>query len=708
MRRSAFVMGLLLFSLVDVRYLHAQPGESTLAVKNSVSILAEPLPFKSDSPLSSRTLVSRPTPIRGLLSWTIETRRHRGGLFSVVPSPDARWVATGGLDGIIRIWDASSGKFSRALVAHNSYINDLAWSSDAKYLASGGSYDSTARIWNVESGRLLRTFKHSAYVSRVDWSPDDKRLVVGGGESGHIQFWDTATGSEKGKLEMGRPILSVEWSPDGGKIAVAVREQPAHLVDASTFRVTSSAGEAITNVSGVAWSSDSRFVAVATAKDTIVWDTVDNKLARSLPAASSVAWSPDGKTLATKPPSGSIQLWDASTGNMGEEVPVSAFNLSWSKDGALLVASTPESFSVWDVATKKVRHSIKSSGSSPQMRWLDGKLICSGLGSTAISLFLPSGIHVRDLKGHSGAVLCVALTPNGKVLATGSADKTIKIWEIASGKVLNTMTGHTAAVSAVAWAMNGKTLASGSADATVRVWDARDGSAEQILKEHKQDVHGLAWSLKSLASGGADGQAILWNANSGQKVKALTINAPVTSLAWTPDGKYLATGDSDTRIAVWKVETWTPMAKLERVGSPPGVTALAWSPNRPLLASGRANHTLQLWDVQTGKSVQDLPTMAAVQVVTWTANGNAIVAATADRCIRAWDVATGKPIATMVGDFNRISLVSANGHYRAETDSESELIYVAQTDIGQQTFSPSEFATKFNWKNSTKVNLIAD
>jgi hypothetical protein len=101
----------------------------------------------------------------------------------------------------------------------------------------------------------------------------------------------------------------------------------------------------------------------------------------------------------------------------------------------------------------------------------------------------------------------------------------------------------------------------------------------------------------------------------------------------------------------------------------------------------------------------DLAAIAPVRSLSWT--GNVVVAGTDDRCLRSWDASNGQLLATIIADQNRLSIINANGHYRAESETDSELIYVAQTASGQQTYTPQEFSAKFNWKNVPQVKFTA-
>src|SRR5437870_3111774 len=144
---------------------HAQTGT---AGKSDPPIIGENLSPKPGAPLSARALITSPAPVKGVLSWTIETRRIRNRFSVTALSPDGKLVATGGIDGIIRLWDVDSGKLVKALVGHDSYVYGLAFSPGGRYLASGGSFDGTARIWEVATGLPLRVLKgHPSWVSQV-------------------------------------------------------------------------------------------------------------------------------------------------------------------------------------------------------------------------------------------------------------------------------------------------------------------------------------------------------------------------------------------------------------------------------------------------------------------------------------------------------------------------------------------------------------
>jgi WD40 repeat protein len=194
----------------------------------------------------------------------------------------------------------------------------------------------------------------------------------------------------------------------------------------------------------------------------------------------------------------------------------------------------------------------------------DGKTLATGCGvqepgtgkeSGEVKVWDVAAGQSRALAGHEGSVLGVALTADGKTLASASADKTVRLWDVANGKEVKKLEGHTDAVHAVALSADGKVLASGGADKQVIVWDVNSGKPAHTLKGHTGEVRSVALSAdgKLLASGGADKTVRLWDTATGKEVARVPAPEEVLGVALTPDGKVLAAGGRGKSAKVWSV-----------------------------------------------------------------------------------------------------------------------------------------------------------
>jgi WD40 repeat protein len=663
----------------------------------------EIMPFE---PLSIRALVTKPQPITGAVSWSLETRRHRGGFWCQALSPDGRALATGGLDGTIRIWDVETGRLDRALIGHNSYVYGLDWSPDGNTLASAGSFDATVRLWDAQTGRPLRILRgHPAYVVSVKWSPDGRSVLAAGGESGALSHWDVLSAKKPRVLEIGQPILGLSWRADNRSAAVVAQALPLQIWDAEKNKVLRTFGKVSDGYQSVAWAPDGKSLVAGTGKNTLLYDP-DGKVMRTLATpASAVAWSVDGKQLFTL--SDAIKVWDA-TGALLKTIPTpGARTFSATPDAALFVTGGDPIFSVHEAASGKTLRSFDIAGTMPPL-WWPGKPLVTGFGTTKLSLWDPvSGKFLRSLEGHTAGITAVTFGPDGKTLATASHDKTVRLWEYATGKLTQTFTGHATYVQAVAFSANGKLIASAGADKKALVWDAKSAKTLATLVGHDSDVSGLAWepgSSTTVASCGREGEVRIWNARTGKSLTTLKGITEMLSLSWSPDAKYMAGGQADGRVQIWQISSAKRLTLFEG-GSPPQASAVAWSPNGQILASGRGNHTMQLWNPKTGKTFFSLQTMAPVQRVSWTPGSSIVVASNHDRTARFFDASTGKVRGVLLAEDKQIMAVHHDGHYRAP-NPEAELVYVVLTYKTQETYTPSKFASRFKFKNSPlKVKL---
>lgn len=698
MPRAAFLATLLALAFFPFS-LGAAPIEP-------VEITPEPLALKTGAPLSGRTLVQRPPFIKGLRSWTLETKRHRGYVVTIDVSPDGKQLATGGLDGIVRIWDLETGKFVRALVGHESYVYGLAWSPDGRTLASGGSFDATARLWDVATGRPLRVLKgHPGYVVHVAWSPDGRTLAVGGGTSGFVVFWDAVGGTQTRTVECGKHLTGLAWAPDGKTLAAAAVGAGVSLWDrlgkkAGTFKPEG--GDALS----VSWSSDGKQLLVGSGKNAVVWEPQSNKTAQTYPVAGIAAWSPDDKTLALGASGQAVQLWqpgaDKATANLG----TGAAALRWVPTGRI-VCGTSAGASIWDTSPPKQVLNLDITAQAP-LSWAPNRSALTGIGSVKLSLWDTSTCkRQRELASLPAGVTATAWSRDGRTLACGCGDGKVRLAEAATGKI-SELSGPKAAVASVAWSPDGRTLAAGTYDKMIYLWTVGTDKPPRVLEGHGSAVTMLAWSSAGLASGEVEGPVRLWDVSAGKTTRQLREQPAVLSLAWSPDAGRLAVGGNDDVARIYSATSGKLLHTFEQAGSPRGVIGLAYSPDGTILACGRDNHTMQLWKIKDEKQVHSIATMAPVHGTVWPTGSSTVACACADGAVRFWDSLPGRLRATLLYQNEALLAVSADGHFRA-ADTEAELVYVAQEENAQLTLSPREFTAKYGWKNSpTGVRLTGN
>ncbi|CAD8197609.1 unnamed protein product [Paramecium pentaurelia] len=279
---------------------------------------------------------------------------------------------------------------------------------------------------------------------------------------------------------------------------------------------------------------------------------------------------------------------------------------------------------------------------------LDGKTLASGGGDCSIRLWdVKTGQQKAQLECHTSYVQSVCFSPDGNTLASGSDNGSVLLWNAKTRKKRAKLDGQDDAVISVCFSFDGKTLASGGGDCSIRLWNVKTG-------QQKAKLDGHTYWVQSVSSGSLDQSIRFWDVKTGQQKAQLDgHDDAVISVFFSFDGKTLASGGGDCSIRLWDVETGQQKAQLE--GHTSIVYSVCFSPDGNTLASGSFDNSICLWDVKTGQQKAKLDGHTYwVQSVCFSPDGNTLASGSDDKSIRLWDVKNGKEISSNENQYQDI------------------------------------------------------
>ena len=551
---------------------------------------------------------------------------HTSAVKCLVFSPDGHLLASADDAGTLLLWHRSTGAQKVLTRGLKRWISNLVFSPDGKTIANGSG--DTIRFWDTITGEEKDAFTGlPAHIGDLSFSPDGKTIVNVTGDGG-VYILDRITGEPQKTfaVPITDNVFSTAFSPDGKIVAIGSRDGNIYLSDLNTGELKFTLTGHSEDVQRVVFSPNGKNLASSSYLDETVriWDVHTGEHRRTLTEHTGdiegLAFSPDGKTLASSGSGdGTIRFWDVRTGDQKHAVTGHAdyvYSVAFNPDGKFFASGySDSSIRFWDVETGLHLKTFKG----PRLNYdasclvfsLDGKTLACTDGLDIRLQDAHTGEEKMLLTGHEWGMHSMALSPDGDTLASGSEDTTIRLWDMHTGEHKRTLNGHTDRVYSVAFSTDGKTLASGSDDNTIRLWSVDTGETQRILTAHAGEVedvdngHSSVEGVKSvafspdgktLASGGGDNVIHLWAIGTGKRKMTLVGHTHwVFSLAFSPDGKTLASGSVDSDIRLW--DPHTGQHKKTLTGHGDWVRSIAFSPDGKTLVSGSDDGSVLIWEI---------------------------------------------------------------------------------------------------------------
>ncbi len=552
----------------------------------------------------------------GVTIWDVETRRRESGFSSesfvwqARFAPDGKRVATAN-DDSVRLLDIETGDQE---VFSDQASSCVAFSPGGEILAAEGGHGKV-KLWDVSSGELLSEFDNKTQErnSALAFSPNGSTLAAL--HHGTLTLWDTASGMRSDPVSFGNTpgmSVSLDFSPNGTMLAVG-SGFTVSLLDLETRRPKVLAGDV---------------------------------------SSAAVAFSPDGATLACIGPNNTIQLWDVAKREQRVELlghSAEVDSVAYSPRGDFVASASDDGIvKLWNMPI--VQQSSKIQAHRSRVSSLsfshDGSLLASGARGNAavVKLWDTSTLELEDtIRPERGSILAVEFSPDGETLAYCGAhqsDNRVTLWDIKLRQERSAVEGHSLATWSLAFTPDGTSLLTGGERGTVKVWDLSNTSEPRLeleYSEHKRPVRNVVVSPHGdfFASSG-DG-VLLWSLATGKRRALTSKQEDVWALAFSPDGKTLASGphlvEGGSVIKLWDVETGTHQGSL--LG---GVSRHVFSPDGTTLAVV-GDRAVRLWDVKSRRERAKLTGDAKLTSVAFSPDGETLVAGSEEGTLAVWRAA---------------------------------------------------------------------
>ncbi len=610
-----------------------------------------------------------------------------GSVNSVNISDDGKYVLLAG-NRTIEYWDLKKGKLLRVLKGHPAHVSSVAISKNGKYAISG-SEDRTLKYWNLQTGELIKTLKgHEKYITSVDISKDGNYVVSGSADK-TIRYWN---------LENGKTIKILKGHK-GNVNTVSLSNDSKYILSGSADKTTRywdiKLGKSIDilkgqkgNITSVKISQDGNYAISGDFDGTMQYSKLIDgksrekvyKLYKQIQTINDLNKNREDETLqkilttAFRKTDLNI-LHNTSYIDIKNKLNLSDISsiskvLNYQYDDPILNKIFVNSYNKYTnlalqtfgntiLTKKRVDYNLNELYFSSNFD-LKNKQYTKVKEMKNLNLNFEKS---KVLEGHSKMINSVDISPDGKYALSGSGEKTIRYWDLATGKTINTLVGHEHRVDTVVFSPDGKHALSGSLDGTFKYWDLKTGKVINTIP-----ISSFSMTMSPDGKHALSGSHLThdyFDLTTGKVITTLKGHTNfVNSVAISKDGKYALTGSNDKTISYWDLETGEIIKVLK--GHTGYVKSVAISEDGNYAISGSADKTMRYWDLRTGKTIKVLiGDGSEVWAVDFTNNGNNAVSGSIHNNLTYWNLKTGEIIKVLKGHSSFVTtlVISKDSQY---------------------------------------------
>jgi WD40 repeat protein len=633
---------------------------------------------------------------------------HECPITALTYSERGDFLATGGSDGIVRIWNVRDGSLISGFLAAPGGVDVICWISKGPNEDRIVSADREQNIciWDWQSGcEVTRWCAHGSRIRDLKIL-DDGKLLVSCGDDGLIKIWSLPGGEEKKSLRGHRDRIFCLGAIEGGKILLSGGEDRSlrcwHSTTSATPKIFRGHEAPIKCI--VVESCSTKVITGAADGTLKIWDMNDGEklsIRAHQQGITSVAFAQKTNMIISSSRDGTIKIWDSQSFNLQQTLHdhTGSVNVIISDPMERWIASVGDdgTLRIWKIDSRRTVTDYHSEHDS-SILCMDrkGEYVASASSDSTIRVWIEvSGIHFVTLRGHLEAVNAVIFLDDNKIVSC-SNDRTIKVWEISTGKLLRTLgdqiaslatgnkylsklapqsslseIGHTSAVTCLA-RFGENHVISGSNDGTLRLWNIETGDQLKIFKGSTGIITSIAADAQRniVVSAGTAKEIVVWEIGTGQIQNLLSgHHSNITCLALITGKRYLISGSMDQTVRIWNIDTQESICLK---GHTDRINAIAFDMRRNIVASASDDSTIRIWNFESHETLFILRShISPVRYIAIDSLKGRIFAAGDDEFVTIWQIDNGKlinriklgsPVTTLVIlPDDRISLGLKNG-----------------------------------------------